>query len=270
MSRLFDQYLGAKSGVTPSVVNLAIDGETSTSFRTDAGRTPPVVGRTDVPLQVENTNYDPSALVSQETRLAQVASAEKAAGNTITDITITLGFNDVAALASLTPSAALAAIPVTLANFTASYAQDLTEIRSLAPAAHIFLLGYYNPFPADPSSPAAPIFNTAGMQLNGDIRSLAAEFGATYVDTAPAFVGKEAAYTYLAADPAGSSVPNPYGGVLPIGNVHPNAAGYSAIAQEVGAAAVPEPSAWSMMLLGTALLGAAMRGFRPVMRRSIS
>jgi len=47
------------------VVNLAIDGETASIFITNAGRTPPVMGRDDAPLQLENLNYGNSAAISQ-------------------------------------------------------------------------------------------------------------------------------------------------------------------------------------------------------------
>ena len=103
------------------------------------------------------------------------------------------------------------------------------------------------------------MFNAGGVQLNGVIQSLAAQYGATYVDTATPFLGNEARYTFQALQPAGSSVGGQFGGVLPIGNVHPNALGYDVIAAQVaaaasgatagGAMAVPEPSA--LALLGT-------------------
>ncbi len=41
---------GRNGGTAPTVVNLAIDGETAASFMGGVGRTPPVVGRTDAVL----------------------------------------------------------------------------------------------------------------------------------------------------------------------------------------------------------------------------
>ena len=55
----------------------------------------------------------------------------------------------------------------------------LSDVRSLAPTASLYLLGYYNPFPADPASPAAPIFTAGGTVLNDIIQSLATQFDAT-------------------------------------------------------------------------------------------
>ncbi len=262
----FDNTLAASNGgVAPAVVNLAIDGETASSFMTNVGRTPPVVGRGDAALQLENLNYGNSTALSQGAVFANTVSAEQAQGNTISTITITLGFNELAALAPTqnTPAAeaaAIAQIPATLAAYQTNYTAVLNEIRSLAPNANLYLLGYYNPFPADPNSPAAPVFNAGGTALNGVIQSLAAQFGAAYVNNATPFLGNEAQYTYQAVQPAGSSVGGAYGGTLPIGNVHPNALGYSVIAADVAASSVPEPT--SLLLLAAGIGGLGLMGRR--------
>ena len=266
---LFANTLAARNGnIRPTVVNLAIDGETASSFMTNAGRTPPVMGRGDAPLQLENLNYGNSTAISQGTLFANTVTTERARGNTVGTVTITLGFNELAALAPMqnTPAAeaaAIAQIPDTLAAYRANYAAVLNEIRSLTPDANLYLLNYYNPFPADPNSPAAPVFNAGGMALNGIIQDLAAQFGAAYVNNATPFVGHEAQYTYQAAQPAGSSVSGAFGGVLPIGDVHPNALGYSVIAADVATAtvpaSVPEPGSWSVLAAGLAGLGLTMQ-----------
>lgn len=253
----FAATLASRLGTTPNVVNLAIDGETAASFFSNAGRTPPVMGRGDAPLQLENLNYNGSTALSQDQVFRNTVTAQQAAGNTIAAISITLGFNETAALAPATntptaEAAALALVPAELAAYRTNYSNVLSEIRSQAPNASLYLLGYYNPFPADLASPAAPIFTMYGMQLNAIIQSLAAQYGATYVDNATPFLGKEAAYTYLDDMPAGSSVGGLYGGTLPIGNVHPNALGYAQIAADVAAASVPEPA--SLALLGGGLV----------------
>ena len=269
VSQFADTLAGRNGGVRPGVFNLAIDGETAASFTTNAGRTPPVMGRGDGPLQLENLSYGNSNAVSQGALFASTVAQQRALGNTIGAITMTLGFNELAALTPMqaTPAAtaaAVARIPATLDAYRASYAGVLNQVRGLAPEADLYLFGYFNPFPADPASPAAPLFNAGGMQLNGVILGLAAQYGATYVDTATPFLGNEARFTYQAAQPAGSSVAGAFGGVLPIGNVHPNALGYGAIAAQVaasgGATAVPEPS--TLIVLGTGAvlaLGAVRR-----------
>lgn len=252
-----DALAARNGGVRPDVFNLAIDGETASSFMTGVGRTPPVAGRTDVPLQLENLHYNAASLVPQGSLFASTVAAESARGNTVGAVTITLGFNELGALSSLPPATALALIPQTLATYQANYTTVLTQVRSLLPTTNLSLLGYYNPFPADPGSPAAPIFNAAGVQLNGIIHSLATQFGASFVDTAGPFVGHEAAYTYLDQLPHGSSVPDPFGGVLPIGDVHPNQQGYDVIAAQVASVSpVPEPSTWALLVAG--FLGVAM------------
>jgi len=248
-----DSLAGRNGGVRPSVVNLAIDGETASSFMTGAGRVPPVVGRTDPVLAAENLNYDPNALVSQNTKFLATVATERTAGNTIGTVSITLGFNDLSTAMGM-PATTVAA---TLAAYQANYSSILGEIREQLPTANLLVLGYFNPFPADPTSPAAPVFNAYGMQLNGIIRSLAAQYGGSYVDTAPPFIGHEAQYTYLAQMPHGSSVTDPFGGILPIGNVHPNAMGYQAIAAQVES--VPEPSTVVAFATGCVMLVVARR-----------
>jgi lysophospholipase L1-like esterase len=264
----YANVIASQTGTKPQVVNLAIDGETAASFLDNSNlRTPPVQGRTNAPLQLENLNYNNSTALSQSQLFAQDAAAQKAMGNIITNVTITLGFNELAALAPATNTpaaeqAAIAQIPATLTAYKANYGAVLNEVRTLAPSATVDLLGYYNPFPADPSSPAAPVFAAGGTALNDTIQSLATQYGAIYVDNATPFLGNEAAYTYQAALPAGSSVSGPYGGVLPIGNVHPNVLGYQQIADDVAAAnaaaagtAVPEPSTWAVLAVGLGTLG---------------
>lgn len=188
----FADYLASRNnGVRPTVLNFAIDGETTGSFTSNAGRTPPVAGRTDVPLQLENLNYAGDQR-SQGALFAQAVTTQNLVQNPVTDISVTLGFNNLAALSSLPTAQALAAAPGVLAQYRLEYAGILTSIRSATPNANLYLLGYYNPFPADPTSPAAPIFNAYGTQLNGIIQSLAVQFGARYVDTATPFVGREA------------------------------------------------------------------------------
>ena len=219
-------------------------------------------GAATPPLQLENLNYNNSTALSQSQVFANTVAAQAALGNTIGTISFTLGFNEVAALAPAqnTPSAeaaAIAQIPATLAAFQANDQAVLSQIRTLAPNAALYLEGYYNPFPANPTSPAAPIFAVAGPELNGIIQNLASEYNGIYVNNATPFVGNEAAYTYQAVQPAGSSISGQFGGVLPIGNVHPNALGYQVIANDTeAAAALPEPATWPLLLVG--LGGAAL------------
>lgn len=220
---------------------------------------PPGAGRTDVPLQLENLNYAGDQR-AQASLFAQTVATQNAALNPVTDITVTLGFNNLAALSNLPTAQALAAAPGTLAQYLTEYTAILTNIRALTPNANLYLLGYYNPFPADPASPAAPIFDAYGVQLNGIIQSLASQFNGRYVDAATPLLRREAELTYLDEQPHGFVRSGPFGGVEPVGNVHHNAAGYAVITQAVvNAGAVPEPATWAMMIAGFGLVGGSMR-----------
>ena len=266
VSRFADTLAARNGGVRPAVTNLAIDGETASSFFTNAGRTPPVVGRGDAPLQLENLNYNNSTALSQSAVFADTVAAQRAMGNTVQTVTITLGFNELAALSTLPTEQALAAIPSTLAQYRANHGAVLDQVRSLAPDADVYLLNYFNPFPGDPTgaNPAAPIFAAGGAQLNAAIRDLAARYGAYYVDNFTPFVGREAELTFIDEQPAGFVISGPFGGAEPIGNVHPNERGYDVIAARVAAAtrpaaAVPEPSALALLLAGLSAVGASRR-----------
>lgn len=263
----FADFLATQSGgERPTVRNFAIDGETASSFMTGVGRTPPVVGRTDDILALQNTNYSQAGgILTQSQQFSQSLDAEQAVGNTVAAITVTLGFNELAALATLPTGEGLAQIPSTLAAYAENYANVLTQVRSQAPDAPLFLLGYYNPFPADPGNPAAPIFDAAGDDLNAIIASLAGQFGASFIDVAPAFVGREAEFTFIDEQPDGFLLAEgPFAGVEPIGNVHAEGDGYDAItdaliAEITPVAPVPLPAALPLYLSALAGMGLVLR-----------
>ena len=246
----------------PEVINTAIDGETADSFFDATGRTSPVVGRTDIPLAEQNLYYD-DPTTPQAQKFQELLAEERAAGNEVSFITLTLGFNELAALAALPTDQALAQIDPTLAAYRDTYSDVLTLIRDVAPEAELFLLGYYNPFPADPTQNTADaVFAEAGPRLNGIIQEFAGEFGATYVDTSAALSGRVGELTFIDEFPAGSTVPmpHPFGpGIAPIGNVHPTEEGYQVIADQLAAAAFEVPAPPAMALFGLGLLGLAIR-----------
>jgi lysophospholipase L1-like esterase len=259
----FADYLATKNGTRPKVINLAIDGETAASFMDASNpRTPPVVGRTNVPLAKQNLNYAANPRVPQQSLFDSTVAAQKSAGNSIDYTTITLGFNGLAALASEPPEQALADVGPELASYKSAYDAVLGHVREQLPDTNLYLLNYYNPFAiAGADNPAKPIFAKGGMQLNNIIKGLAAKYDAYYVDNATPFMGHIADYTYIAEYPAGATAPGdtPFGdGIEPVGDVHPNAAGYQVIAQQIESAqkvvAVPEPSSLGLLGLGLGLM----------------
>jgi len=220
-------------GVRPNVVNLAVDGDTTSSFMSGSGRVAPAPGFTDASLLALNTNYGVGQ-TSQFTHLLSTVAQQLSMGNTISNVSLSLGSNDLFALAqspgfgSMTSAQQQAALSQTLGTIQSNYTTLLTDLRALLPQANVQVVEAYNPFPAAQGSPFAALAAPAIQGLNQVLRGESLAFGAHYVDTYSAFAGHEAAYTYITAPPSGSN------------NVHPNAAGYGAIADQMQA--VPEPT----------------------------
>lgn len=238
-----DSLAAKNGGVRPEVVNLAVNGETSSSFFSG--------GQASMPL---NLNYA-NTMTSQNAMLAAKIAEEKAAGNTIGAVTVSLGANDLFAVVgapsffAMNPAQQQSVILASMTAIQNNYTNLLTELHELAPDATVTLVGDYNPFAAVPGSPLAALAAPAVQLLNAVIAGQAAAFGATYVDTYTPFLHHEAEYTYITADPAGQ-------------NVHPNAAGYGAISNAINP--VPEPSTTAVMaLLGLGLLGRTLRRHKP-------
>jgi lysophospholipase L1-like esterase len=222
-------------GVRPNVINLAVDGETSTSFF--QGGKP---GETD-PLA--NLNYTVPTATQNDLFLGHVA-AEEAAGRTVSLVTFSLGTNELNELAA-TPgllnlpfSQQVALVAQTLGIVQANETKFLTEFRTLLPDTQLILFGVWNPYAAIPDSPLSGIAPLAVQALNQVIAGEAAAFGGSYVDVYTPFLGHEAAYTHILDPPAGS-------------NGHANDLGYSVIADQIIAQAVPEPPSVILMAFGT-------------------
>ena len=232
VSQMANSLAGANGGVRPNVVNLGVDGETSTSFF-GGGQA----------LAPQNLNY-PSAATSQNTLLISQIAAQQAAGHPIGAVTISLGANDLFAAVgtanffAMSPAQQQSTILGVMSTVQNNYTAILTELHSLAPNAAVTVVGYYNPYPAVPGNPLTPLAGPAVQLLNAVIAGEAAAFGAKFVDTYTAFQGKEAQLTHITDAPSGT-------------NVHPNAAGYAAIANAINP--VPEPA--TVALLGVFSLG---------------
>ena len=113
---MYANYLGSVYGTRPNVINLAVDGETSSSFTSGVGRVPPGPGFTDASLAELNTNYTGANPPTQAFLLASTIASEAAAGHIIGNISISLGSNDLFYLA-LTVKTPLADLPAALATF---------------------------------------------------------------------------------------------------------------------------------------------------------
>ncbi len=250
-------YLAQKNGGATTLLNLAVPGETSTSFTTGSGRIgpdnlPPSAPE-DALLVALNKNYtdyasqNNTAPPTQQFLLDQALASYK---TSITDVTIRLGADDLFATAlspgffAKTPAEQSAAIGQTLSVFAANEAAILMDLKANLPDANIILVGSYNPFPAGFPGPLTDLAGPAILGLNDVIQGLADTFHVAFANPYAAFVGNELAYTYVADN----------------GNVHPNDLGYSVIAGVIEA--VPEPSTFALTALGLAALIVAGRGHR--------
>ena len=254
---LYADYLATQlGGVRPDVINLAIPGETSTSFSTGAGRVGPSSGVTDAQLASINLNYDiPSSHVglTQEALLGLTLAGIHSAGDTVNSITISLGSNDLFALvlskAFNTPGADQGALLMQAnGQFAQKEAALVASLQQAAPGANIFLLGTYNPFPAAPQSPYNLFAIPAITGLNGAIHQVADLLHVRYVDIYTPFVGHEPEYTRINDPSSGDS------------NVHPTLLGYSVIAAQIEG--VPEPSTVVAAAIGVFGFALSSRRFR--------
>ena len=217
---LYADWLATQNdGVRPQVINLAIPGETSSSFFT-GGK----------PGTAYNLNY--SGAASQLAMLEQRIAAERAAGHLVDRISFALGLNDIGELITK-PEFQNADFPTqqqlvieTLGAIGSNYTTVLNYLQTAAPEAELLLLGYYNPYAAVPGHPLYQYSFLVIGGLNYVINDRAQAYGARYVDVDTAFSGHEGEWTYMLAEPIGI-------------NGHPNALGYAGIA----AAMIPEPTA---------------------------
>ncbi len=235
-----DGLAGVNGGVRPSVLNLGISGELSTSFFT---ATPPPGW--PFRAQALNLNY-PAAPTAQNGLMISSINAIHAAGNTVGYVTFMIGANDIFYLIdtpefqNATPAEQLAMIAATIATAQSNYLTVLTELTALAPEAKILLPVYYNPFPS--FAPEHAFYESILSAFNPVVAADAAAFGATYIDLRPLFAGRELELTNIG-----------------IGDTHANQAGYAVIAGAL-IQAVPEPG--SLVTLGAGVVGLLGYGYR--------
>jgi lysophospholipase L1-like esterase len=231
----FADFLASQNGgVRPTVLNLGVSGELSTSFF--SGVAPAGWVKRDPAL---NQHY-PNTITPQNDLMIQSILAIHAAGNTIGNVSFLIGGNDIFALTdrasfkTASPADQVAMVIATLNTIQSNYLMVLTELKTLAPEARLLLPGYYNPFPS--FSPESAFFAPILAGFDQYVRGDAAYFGATYIDLATPFIGHELEFTNIRNN-----------------DIHPNRAGYDAINAAFIGAVVPEPA--SILSMGAGLLG---------------
>jgi hypothetical protein len=265
----------ASQGISPAnVLNLALPGETLTSFLTGGNTAAPV-----------NLNYAATPTDSQNQLLAADLAGIQGSGQSVQDITIQLGGND---LLGLTPALNLtpptpgnspqlnalqqATVSAALLQFNTNYIAELDTLKTVSP--NVFVVGYFDPFTplgdAGKYATSDPFFGYGSIllpDLNAALASDAAAAGATFVniDTPTTFLGNEIA---LSEDttPLDQSllqqIDPTYKPSLPdsFPDYHPNPTGYGVIAQALAnAATVPEPAPAALLTLALPLLGLVAR-----------
>jgi hypothetical protein len=259
---MYANYLGSLYGTRPNVINLAVYGETTSSFITGMGRlgSGPNSGITDATLADLNTNYTGLTPPSQASLLTSTLASEAAAHQVIGNITISLGSDDLFHLVSTNPNPTAADLNATLTTLASNYASILTTIRASLPNANIYLLSSYNPYTAAPSLPLAGLAGLVVPLLNQEIAAVAQEFHANYVDLYDTPLTNEAGrYTLILGK----------GQFNQLGNVHPNYdLGYRVIASAIES--VPEPSSVVLLTLGTGIVGLASWSVASRRRRTVS
>lgn len=240
-------------GVRPTVLNTAINGETTTSFFSGL-----VADRASTDGITLNSRYAPFApnYPSQDGYMRAQVQAAQAAGGQIKTVTVQLGANDLSNAAeapgflALTPQQQQARIAATLGQVAASQGRLLGEIKFALPNADLYLIGYHNPYGGAPDHPFYGLGAPAVQGLNQTLAAVAAGYGAKYVDFYTPVLGRERELTLIdrwRTDP--------------VNYVHLNDAGYAAVSQElIGQASVPAPPA--VLLLGLGVVPLMLRRLR--------
>jgi lysophospholipase L1-like esterase len=244
----FADFLATRNGgQRPTVVNLAIDGETTGSWATGTGR----VSSDGLQNNANYARFAPS-YPTQQAYFHQVVADAKARGDTIPTVTLQFGANDLDATAhaagfgALDPAVQGALVRQTLGGVQQNYAAILADVKATLPDADLYVIGYHNPYAGDPSNPLAPLAAPAVQGLDQVVAGLGGAFGAKYVDFYHVILGREADLTLINSGDQ-------------MNNVHLNDAGYAAAAGElIRVASAPEPG--TLTLLGIAAVGAA--GYR--------
>jgi lysophospholipase L1-like esterase len=226
----YADWLGTQWGARPNVINLAIPGESSSSYFTG--------GELGTLLNLNYVGFE-----SQQSKLLEKIDGEHAAGRSIDEVSLILGGNDLIDLVfspefgEASEGEQIQLVLQTLDTLGTHYTSLLDELTTALPDAQLTLLNYYNPWAAVPESEFYDLSFLLVDALNAVIADRAAAYDARLVDIHSVFAGHEAEWTYMRDDPLGE-------------NIHPRPEGYAAIAQ----ALIPEPSSLLLLLLAGGLL----------------
>ena len=234
----YARALDPRSSNSPNklqTVNLAIPGETSTTFFTGGSYGAPAnlhYSSSLYPVYSDSGEFlFYTNAQSQFQRLLETIEKARAQKREIYRITIHLGGNDLQELLSDPEyvygddAARQAKLRPVLARVAANYERLLATLREKAPEARVVILGYPNAFRALGAFYQS-MTEPAIQGLNAVLAREAARWGARYVDVYTPFLGHEGEWTYI-LDPYGSPGPI-YGTRLP--NAHPRPAGYGVMA----------------------------------------
>lgn len=209
--KLVADWLGTQQGGTrPTVINLAIPGESTASFY----NTSEIGG-------LLNSNYPVFGRQSQANLFKSKVNSEVAAGHVITHVTFALGANDLLELMtqqylSLPFEQQTAISDQALAAAAVNLQQQFALVRQYCPTAKLVIPGYYNPYGAFPGSAEDRISRYAIPRLNHILQVMGKRYRASFASTYEAFVGQELALTWIGED-----------------DVHPRQPGYVVISQKV-------------------------------------
>ena len=159
----FATFLGNTfyGGVRPKVDNLAISGETTAEFLGLTANSPAVAA---------NTNYLGDTGTSESAKFFKTVAGEEAQGNTIADVTFSIGADDAFAALGGGQPITPADIDALTKNVGLGEASFLSQLRAVLPTTPVLLLNYYDAFTTF-ASPTT--FNGSRVQLfvrAGDLR----------------------------------------------------------------------------------------------------
>lgn len=234
--RRYADHLAGVTGSRPEILNLAVPGETTRDFAGGPGLG--VLFNTNY----YDTNPFTEPVPSQAELLGRALNEHVAGTRTISTVTIHIGANDLFDVTdrpgffNQSFAQQLLEAQARINEVAGFYGSLLGDIRSAAPGAEVFVMGYYNPFAILPSDPLFPVSDPAIMALNDALRGAALGAGAEFVDVFDRFDGREAELTrILTLDDRGEP------------NIHPTELGYDELAAAL--IAVPAPGSVAVLVI---------------------